>query len=221
MTLHRYNPGHGKGGEYMGMEEDAQGHWCAWEDVAALEKAVADYQAGSQAHHERALRETDRCTELEREVKALQTELEHTRQQLRGEEIVAQGYFRERNALETERDQARALLSKAPARDFPEREVDAWWAQRNAFLAHTPAPAAEPFPSTIRKGKEWQARAESAEATLAAVREKWAQLEASRMPPQAIEWFCKGNGTTGDEVVDARIRALLRPSPAADEGGGA
>jgi hypothetical protein len=35
-VIHRYEPGHGKGGEYMGMEETPEGHWCAWEDVRAL-----------------------------------------------------------------------------------------------------------------------------------------------------------------------------------------
>mgnify|MGYP006153214523 CR=1 FL=1 len=43
--IHRYNPGHGKGGEYMGMEEDSGGQWCAYEDVAALEKRLAEATA--------------------------------------------------------------------------------------------------------------------------------------------------------------------------------
>ena len=43
--IHRYNPGHGKGGEYMGMEEDPQGSWCAYDDVAALEKRLAEATA--------------------------------------------------------------------------------------------------------------------------------------------------------------------------------
>ena len=35
VKIHRYEPGHGKGGEYMGMEEQPEGHWCAWDDVQA------------------------------------------------------------------------------------------------------------------------------------------------------------------------------------------
>ncbi len=80
--IHRYNPGHGKGGEHMGMEEDPEGHWCAHEDVVALEKQAADFRASSQAHHERALRETDRCTALERELKDERAAREVTKESL-------------------------------------------------------------------------------------------------------------------------------------------
>lgn len=61
--MDRYEPGHGKGGEYMGMEEDSEGHWCAYEDVAPLQDEVA--------------RLRERVAELKREL--VEQELRHVR----------------------------------------------------------------------------------------------------------------------------------------------
>lgn len=154
-VIHRYNPGHGKGGEYMGMEEDPEGHWCAHEDVVALEKQVADFRASSQAHHERALRETDRCTALERLLIAERAAHEATKRDAatavemlggrlsaasaRVAELVERhGELSERAVLaETSLDQARELLED----DDAIAEDQSWVIRKNEWLRAHPATA--------------------------------------------------------------------------------
>lgn len=68
VTIHRYEPGHGKGGEYMGMEETPQGSWCAWEDVQALERRVAELEARASGLLEACTEAGERTAALERQL---------------------------------------------------------------------------------------------------------------------------------------------------------